>query len=110
MPHQSDIIVIETSNPVLRDCAATTRAALLERGRIEHFQNDTVVFGDGDPAGVVLFPLNGTLQMAKATTRGRRQIFCDPTAASCGGICMLAFGPHALAEAHGLDDGQVLVL
>ena len=110
MPHQSDIVVIETSNPVLRDCAATTRAALLERGRIERFQNETVVFADGQPAGVVLFPLNGTLQMAKATTRGRRQIFCDPTAASCGGICMLAFGSHALAEMHGLEDGQVLVL
>jgi CRP/FNR family transcriptional regulator, anaerobic regulatory protein len=58
----------------------------------------------------VLFPLNGTLQMAKATTRGRRQIFCDPTSSSCGGICMLAFGNHALAEVHGLDDGEVLVL
>jgi CRP/FNR family transcriptional regulator len=110
MPHQGDIVVIETSNPVFHEVAATTRAALLERGRIERFQNETVVFADGEPAGVVLFPLNGTLQMAKATTRGRRQIFCDPTAASCGGICMLTFGPHALAEVHGLDDGQVLVL
>ena len=110
MPHQSDIVVIETSNPVLRDCAATTRAALLERGRIERFQSESIVFADGEPAGVVLFPLNGTLQMAKATARGRRQIFCDPTAASCGGICMLAFGNNALAEVHGLKDGQVLVL
>lgn len=110
MPHQSDIVVIETSNPVLRDCAATTRAALLDRGRIERFQNEKVILEDGEPAGVVLLPLNGTLQMAKATARGRRQIFCDPTSASCGGICMLAFGPHALAEVHGLDEGEVLVL
>jgi CRP/FNR family transcriptional regulator len=110
MPYQSDIRVIETSNPVLRDCAATTRAALLERGCIERFQSESVVLADGEPAGVVLFPLSGTLQMAKATARGRRQIFCDPTAASCGGVCMLAFGPHALAEVHGAEDGQVLVL
>jgi CRP/FNR family transcriptional regulator len=110
MPHQSDIVVIETSNPVLRDCAASTRAALLEKGSIERFHEDTVLFADGQPASVVLFPLNGTLQMAKATTRGRRQIFCDPTCASCGGICMLTFGPHALAEVHGLDNGEVLVL
>ena len=110
MPHQSDIVVIETANPVLRDCAASTRAALLERGRIERFHDESVLFGDGQQAGVVLFPLNGTLQMAKATARGRRQIFCDPTSGSCGGICMLAFGPQALAEVHGLDDGEVLVL
>lgn len=110
MPHQSDIVVIETANPVLRDCAATTRAALLDRGRVERFQEDTVLLADGEAAGVVLFPLNGTLQMAKATMRGRRQIFCDPTSGSCGGICMMAFGPHALAEVHGLDRGEVLVL
>ncbi len=110
MPHQSDIVVIETANPVLRDCATSTRVALLERGRIERFHEDVVLFADGQPAGVVLFPLNGTLQMSKATARGRRQIFCDPTCHSCGGICMLAFGPHALAEVHGLDDGEVLVL
>lgn len=110
MPHQGDIVVIETSNPILRDCAASTRSALLERGRVERFHDDTVLFVDGQPAGVVLFPLNGTLQMAKATTRGRRQIFCDPTSGSCGGICMLTFSSHALAEVHGLDDGEVLVL
>lgn len=110
MPHQSDIVVIETANPVLRDCASTTRAALLERGRIERFQEDSVLLADGGPAGYVLFPLNGTLQMAKTTMRGRRQIFCDPTSSSCGGICMLAFGPHTLAEVHGLEDGEVLVL
>jgi CRP-like cAMP-binding protein len=110
MPHQSDIVVIETANPILRDCAATTRTALLERGRLERFQESTVLIGDGEPSGVVLFPLNGTLQMGKATIRGRRQIFCDPTSTSCGGICMLAFGSHAVAEVHGLEDGEVLVL
>lgn len=110
MPHQSDIVVIETANPVLRDCAAATRAALLERGRLERFREDTVLFGDGEPAGAVLFPLNGTLQMSKTTARGRRQIFCDPSSSSCGGICMLAFGPQTVAQIHGLEDGEVLVV
>jgi len=110
MPHQSDIVVIETANPVLRDCAAETRAALLERGRVEQFDNGSVIYGDGEHAGVVLFPLNGALQMGKATTRGRRQIICNPQAESCGGVCMLAFGPHALAEVRGMDAGEVLVL
>jgi CRP-like cAMP-binding protein len=54
--------------------------------------------------------LNGALQMGKATTRGRRQIICNPQAESCGGVCMLAFGPHALAEVRGMDSGQVLIL
>lgn len=110
MPHQSDVVVIETANPILRDCAATIREALLERGRVERFQENMVLLADGEAAGVVLFPLNGTLQMAKATKRGRRQIFCDPMSSSCGGICMLAFGPHALAQARGLDNGEVLIL
>lgn len=110
MPHQSDVVVIETANPILRDCAATTREALLERGRVERFQENMVLLADGEAAGVVLFPLNGTLQMAKATKRGRRQIFCDPMSSSCGGICMLAFGPHALAQVRGLDNGEVLIL
>jgi CRP/FNR family transcriptional regulator len=48
--------------------------------------------------------------MGKATTRGRRQIICHPQAESCGGVCMLAFGPHALAEVRGLDAGEVLIL
>ena len=110
MPHQSDFVVIDTDNPVLRDCAASTRAALLERGHMEHLDNGSVFIGDGQPAGVVLFPLRGTIQMAKATIRGRRQIIWNPTAASCGGVCMLAFGSHALADVRGLDAAEVLVL
>ena len=110
MSHQSDMVVIETNNPVLRDCSDATRAALLERGRVQHLENGSVLLSDGQPAGVVLFPLRGTIQMAKATSRGRRQIICNPTADSCGGVCMLAFGPHALAEVRGMEDGEVLVL
>jgi CRP-like cAMP-binding protein len=110
MPHQSDFVVIETENPVLRDCATATRAALQERGRVEHFENGSILIGDGQSAGVVLFPLRGTLQMAKATSRGRRQIICNPTAGSCGGVCMLAFGTHALADVRGVDAGDVLLL
>jgi CRP-like cAMP-binding protein len=110
MAHPSDIVVIETANPVLRDCAAETRTALLERGRVEHFDTGSVIFGDGEHSGAVLFPLNGALQMGKATTRGRRQIICNPGVETCGGVCMLAFGPHALAEVRGMDSGQVLIL
>ncbi len=77
---------------------------------MEHLENGSVLVGDGQPAGVVLFPLRGAIQMAKATSRGRRQIICNPTAESCGGVCMLAFGSHALADVRGVDAGEVLVL
>ncbi len=110
MPRQSDIADLDTDNPVLRDCAAATRAALLERGRMEHLEEGSVLVGDGQPAEVVLFPLRGAIQMAKATTRGRRQIICNPTADSCGGLCMLAFGSHALADVRGVGAADVLVL
>jgi len=110
MPQQDDLVVIESENPVLRDCSPTTRAALLERGRVQHLENGSILVGDGQPAGVVLFPLRGAIQMAKATSRGRRQIICHPTSETCGGICMLAFGPYALADVRGMETGQVLFL
>lgn len=110
MPHQSSFVAIDTDNPVLRDCNAATRTALFERGRMEHLESGSVLFGDGEPAGVVLFPLRGSVQMAKATSRGRRQIFCNPSAESCGGVCMLAFGSQALADVRTVNEADVLVL
>lgn len=110
MPHQSNPVVIDTDNPILRDCSAATRIALLERGRMEHLESGSVLFGDGQPAGVVLFPLRGSMQMAKATSRGRKQIICNPTAESCGGVCMLAFGSQALADVRAVNEAEVLVL
>jgi len=110
MPHQSDFAVMDTDNPVLRDCSAATKTALLARGRMERLESGSVLFGDGQPAGVVLFTLKGTMQMAKATSRGRRQIICNPTAGSCGGVCMLAFGTEALADVRAINPAEVLVL
>jgi CRP/FNR family transcriptional regulator, cyclic AMP receptor protein len=97
-------------NPVLSHVADTTRVALFETGRIVTFDAGSALFADGEPSGAVILPLQGQLQMGKATTRGRRQIICNPTAHSCGGLCMLMFGGSALADTRGLQAGQALIV
>lgn len=97
-------------NLLLDTIADETRAALFERGRLVEFDAGASVFHDGDPTGVVIFPLQGQLQMGKTTTRGRRQVICSPSAVTCGGMCMLTFGGSALADTKGLQAGQALVV
>ncbi|MGQ9491353.1 MAG: Crp/Fnr family transcriptional regulator [Anaerolineae bacterium] len=48
--------------------------------------------------------------MSKATSRGRRQIFCNSITSSCDGLCLLAFGERALADVYGLTDSAVLLV
>ncbi len=110
MLNTSDTVVTESGNPVIRDCSDTTRESLLERGRVEPFECGSLLLQDGQDAGLVLFPLHGAIQMGKVTPHGRRQIICNTTPESCGGVCMLAFGAHALSDARGLDSGAVLML
>lgn len=97
-------------NPVLSRVADTTCAALFETGQVVAFDAGSALFADGEPSGAVIFPLQGQLQMGKATIRGRRQIICNPTAHSCGGLCMLMFGGNALADTRGLQAGQALIV
>ncbi len=97
-------------NSALQTLSEETRAALFAAGEIRTFEADSVLYHDGEAAGIVLFPLNGLLQMGKATLRGRRQVICNPGTASCGGICLLMFHESALAEARGVEPGQVLVV
>lgn len=105
-----DLSLMTFSNPLLSACATSTRAALLAAGEVRQFEPGSLVIGDGDPAGVVLFPLSGSLQMSKMTQRGRRQIFCNPGAQACGGICLLALSERALAEIRGVTQGAVLLV
>ncbi len=99
-----------SANPLLAACAASTRAGLLAAGEVREFEADTKLIRDTEPAGVALFPLRGALQFSKVTQRGRRQIFCNTTAHSCGGICMLAFGDRAVADVWGMTRGTVLAV
>ena len=99
-----------TSNAALQVLSEATRVALFESGQVRDFEGGAILYHDGEAAGVALFPLTGTLQMGKATPRGRRQIICNPEGSSCGGLCMLMFHDYALAEARGLEPGRVLVV
>lgn len=106
----TDVLPTASSNPILASCAEPTRDALLAAGEVREFHPGFLLIEDGAPAGVALFPLSGSLQMSKATRRGRRQIFCNPGAHSCGGICLLALSERAVAEVRGATRGTLLVV
>lgn len=101
---------IAARNSALMRLSEPTRAALFEQGEVRSFAPGSILYHDGEAAGVVLFPLSGLLQMGKATAQGRRQIFCDAAGATCDGICLLMFHDYALAEARGVEGGQALVI
>ncbi len=110
MTNPSDLVGLALQNPALRSVAEGTQLMLLQRGRVQAFVAGAVVLGDGEPAGVALFPLQGALQMGKFGLGRRRQVMCNPEAPSCGGICLLALGDRAPVEITGLDAGHVLVV
>jgi len=101
---------IENQNSFLQACGEETRAAILEGGVLHAFDGGAVLFRDGGPAGVVLFPLVGALQMGKSATRGRRQVLCTVNPQSCGGICLLMMADRGLADVRALEPGQVAAL
>lgn len=110
MDVQASLTPITYANTALQSLSEATQEALFENGQVQAFENGGVLYHDGEPAGVVLFPLSGSLQMGKATLRGRRQVICNLEASSCGGICLLMFHDYAPAEARGVEAGQVLVI
>lgn len=110
MINPSDPAGLALQNAALRSCAPGTQLTLLQRGRVRAFVAGAVVLGDGEPAGVALFPLEGTLQMGKSGLGRRRQVLCNAEAPSCGGICLLALGDRSPVEITGLEAGQVLVV
>ena len=103
-------VTLVADNLMLRECAETTQAALLEHGTLRSFESNSLLFADGEPGGKVFFLLRGALQILKSTSRGRRQIVCNPNATTCGGVCMLFFGERGLAEVRGIEAGQTLIV
>ena len=110
MTTERDIATLIAGNPMLRACAATTQRSLFEQGELRSFEKDTLLFADEEAGGKAFFLLHGALQMLKTTTRGRRQIVCNPNPTSCEGVCMLFFGPRGLADVRGVVPGQVLIV
>ena len=97
-------------NPMLRECAETTQTALFEHGELRSFEGGSLLFADGEPGGKVFFLLHGWFQVLKSTSRGRRQIVCNPSSTTCGGVCMLFFGERGLADVRSINSGQILIV
>jgi CRP-like cAMP-binding protein len=100
----------ESDNPVLRACSHKVRTALVECGDLREFDSDTLLFREGDPAGMVIFLLDGRIQFDKTGSRGRRQVICTMTPRECGGICLLMLGEKGVADVRALEPGQVLLV
>lgn len=97
-------------NPVLSACSDESRTILAEKGTVQRCAVDTYLFQEGDPAGVVLFPLSGSFQISKTTERGRRQVLCNLSGPACGGICLLTMADRSLANVTAVTDGEVLII
>jgi CRP-like cAMP-binding protein len=110
MRAQSDVIHLETTNPILTTCLPQTRSALLARGDLRRFEPAALLFRKGEPAGKVLFLLEGSLQIDKTGSRGRRQVICTMTPQGCGGICLLLVGEKGLADVRSVEPGEVLLV
>lgn len=110
MTSQVILTATEMNNPILLACAAESREQLFARGVIRHVAADEVLFEEGAPAGVVLFPLSGTYRFSKTAERGRRQILCSLNCESCNGICLLTMAERSLADVVALTAGELLVV
>ncbi len=110
MKREDSLDRVTTTNPLLTSCAEETRAALFEQGHVLSFDRNTLLFREGQPGGVVLFPLRGTLQLSKTAMHGRRQILCRMSPHACSPVCLLMMGRQHLADVHALEPGQLLVL
>jgi CRP-like cAMP-binding protein len=110
MRAEADIVYVESENPVLRASSPRIHTALMERGVLRRFESDTLLFRKGEPAGKVMFLLEGRIQIDKTGNRGRRQVICTMTPRECGGICLLLLGEKGLADVRAVDPGELLLV
>jgi CRP-like cAMP-binding protein len=110
MRAQPDTVYPVKLNPILRSCSPPTRSALFERGDLRRFEAGTLLARKGDAAGIVIFLLDGSLQIDKTGNRGRRQVICTMTPQECGGMCLLFLGDSGLADLRALERGEALLV
>jgi CRP-like cAMP-binding protein len=110
MRAEADTLHGESENPVLRASSPRIRTALMERGVLRRFESDTLLFRKGEPAGKVMFLLEGRIQIDKTGSRGRRQVICTMTPQECGGICLLLLGDKGLADVRAAEPGELLLV
>jgi CRP/FNR family transcriptional regulator len=109
MRPDSDLRLADSQNAVINACSEETRTRLFEGGDIRALAGSELLLREGDPAGFVLFTLNGALQMSKTALRGRRQILCTPESGCCQGICMLTLSDQSLADISAQRPSRVLL-
>ncbi len=104
------VLGVDSPNAVLAACSEASRAALAELGTVRQFEPEEPLFSEGEAGGVVLFPISGSLQLSKTALRGRRQVLCNLTSQTCGGMCVLTMADNCLADVVGMTTGEVLTL
>jgi CRP-like cAMP-binding protein len=110
MQLEEDLLQLGAQNAVLRHCTPQTRANLFARGAIRSFDAGDKIWGEGEPAGVGLFPLRGKLQLSKTASSGRRQVFCYLEPAGCANLCLFLMSDTSMADLYAIDACQVLIV
>lgn len=110
MRADAEFVNAESQNPILRASNPQIRAALMESGDLRRFESDTLLFRKGEPAGKVMFLLEGRLQIERTGGRRRRQVICTMTPRECGGICLLLIGEKGLADVRAVEPGHLLLV
>ncbi len=110
MQLDEDLLQVGVQNAALRNCAPETRAALFQRGRLQSCEPGDKLWGEGEPAGVAVFPLKGKFQLTKTAATGRKQVFCYLEPAGCTNICLFLMAERSLTDIYALEAGQVLIV
>ncbi len=110
MPTQDISELVERPNPVFAACSEASRSELLRKGMLKRCQPGEPLFEEGDEAGVVIFPMSGSLQISKTAERGRRQVLCNLRGDGCVGICVLTMADRCLADVRALAPSEVLTI
>jgi CRP-like cAMP-binding protein len=99
---------VDIVNPVWLACKEETRTELAARGNLRAYDTGTLLFQEGEPAGVAFFPLTGKLLVSKNGRGGRRQVLCKLDPSHCGGPCLLMMGDSSVGDVRALESGWVL--
>lgn len=110
MQLDEDLLELGAQNATLRSCAPETRAALFERGEIRSHEVGDKLWGDGEPAGVAMFPLQGKYQLTKTAASGRKQVFCYLDPNGCTNVCLFLMVDRSLTDIYAVEPAKVLLV
>jgi CRP-like cAMP-binding protein len=99
----TNLAEVAVVNPVWLALPLETRAKLLQLGHVQTVESGTVLYHEGEAAGVAFFPLAGKFLLNKTGRAGRRQVLCKLDPAKCGGPCLLMMGPQNLGDMRAVE-------